>query len=89
MIASTYGYDEDADQIKEVLVEKGASIPSVNPNAKNIRPPLPVHSCQTNWPLLTVSRLIQKIFYVKRLCRIKTKIKNKFIFSEDSSIVKC
>jgi hypothetical protein len=36
---------------------KETNIPPIRPNAKLLKPPVPVMQAETNWPLLTVSKV--------------------------------
>jgi coatomer protein complex subunit alpha (xenin) len=36
---------------------KDANIPPIRPNAKLLKPPVPIMQAETNWPLLTVSKV--------------------------------
>ncbi|KAJ2941519.1 hypothetical protein O0L34_g14564 [Tuta absoluta] len=47
---------EEAEQLKAALEAAGLPIPEANPDAVFLRPPLPVHKAQPNWPLLAVSK---------------------------------
>ncbi|CAB3258436.1 unnamed protein product [Arctia plantaginis] len=47
---------EEAEQLKTMLEAAELPIPEANPEAELIRPPLPVHTAQPNWPLLAVSK---------------------------------
>ncbi|XP_022827317.1 coatomer subunit alpha isoform X2 [Spodoptera litura] len=47
---------EEAEQLKAMLEAANLPIPEPNPDAQLLRPPLPVHSAQPNWPLLAVSK---------------------------------
>lgn len=47
---------EEAEQLKAMLEAGNLPIPEPNPEANLLRPPLPVHNQQPNWPLLAVSK---------------------------------
>ena len=51
MTAKTHGLEEEAATLAEKLEE----VPSVDPDAKLLRPPTPILR-EDNWPLLTVSK---------------------------------
>lgn len=64
LTAETHGMEEDAKALKSVLGDK--ILPVVNPNAKFLRPSPPVQQAESNWPLLTVSRVsifLKSIFF--------------------------
>lgn len=54
LTAATHSLPE-AEEIKATLGDK--PLPQVDPNAKYLRPPPPVQQAESNWPLLTVSRV--------------------------------
>jgi coatomer protein complex subunit alpha (xenin) len=57
LTAATHGYNEEAEELKELITTKGKDLPAINPNAKYMKGPLPVQQTeQSNWPLLTVSK---------------------------------
>ncbi|KAG6451217.1 coatomer subunit alpha isoform X2 [Manduca sexta] len=47
---------EEAEKLKAALEAANLPIPEPNPDAVFLRPPLPVHKAQPNWPLLAVSK---------------------------------
>ncbi|XP_075986901.1 coatomer subunit alpha isoform X2 [Anticarsia gemmatalis] len=47
---------EEAEQLKSMLEAAELPVPEANPDAELLRPPLPVHNAQPNWPLLAVSK---------------------------------
>ena len=56
LTAATHGLKEESENIKsEFNLEK---TPSVNPNARLLRPAVPVLPNEGNWPLLTVSKSV-------------------------------
>ena len=57
LTAATYGLSEDADQLQEQLLAAGKKLPELNPDAKLIRPPVPIMQAESNWPLLTVTKV--------------------------------
>lgn len=58
MTAITHGFNEESELIRASMDVAEEKLPKVIPGAKYIRPPLPVHRAQANWPLLTVSRYV-------------------------------
>lgn len=42
LTAATHGFDEEAKQLKEELLEKGQNLPPVDPNALLLIPPPPI-----------------------------------------------
>ena len=56
LTAATHGLEEESENIKaEFNLEK---VPAVNPNARLLRPAVPVLPNEGNWPLLTVSKSV-------------------------------
>jgi coatomer protein complex subunit alpha (xenin) len=51
LTAVTHGISDTQSAINET------NIPKIRPNAKLLRPPVPVMQAETNWPLLTVSKV--------------------------------
>ncbi|KAK8813356.1 hypothetical protein WA158_002948 [Blastocystis sp. Blastoise] len=49
--ASTYGITEEAEMLKNKLIEDGLPVPELNPNAELLMPPVPLTQ-EGNWPLL-------------------------------------
>ncbi|GBP06275.1 Coatomer subunit alpha; Proxenin [Eumeta japonica] len=47
---------DEAEQLRAALEAANVPIPTPNPNATVLRPPLPVQKAQSNWPLLSVSK---------------------------------
>lgn len=71
LTAATYGYEQDANELKEIITANGKPLPAVNPNAKLLKPPPPSLQTETNWPLLTVSRgFFEGILLISYKCRI-------------------
>lgn len=65
LTATTHGLNEAAEEIKASLGDK--PLPQVDPNAKFLRPPPPVQQAESNWPLLTVSRVREiEFFFISR-----------------------
>lgn len=56
LTAATYGYDEQATELKEAITADEKEVPEVNPKAVHLRPPAPIQQAESNWPLLTVTR---------------------------------
>uniref|UniRef100_A0A0M3ILK3 COPI_C domain-containing protein n=1 Tax=Ascaris lumbricoides TaxID=6252 RepID=A0A0M3ILK3_ASCLU len=56
LTAATHGYKEEAGQLEAELKAKGQNLPPVDPNARLLIPPPPIHQMEENWPLLTTSR---------------------------------
>lgn len=54
MAATTHGIKEEAVALAE---QCGPILPRVNPKAVYLKLPLPVMQAETNWPLLTVSKV--------------------------------
>ena len=55
LTAKTHSLEEDAERIAEstfVDIEP----PQINPNAKLLRPPVPIAQQESNWPLLSISK---------------------------------
>ncbi|CAI9735621.1 coatomer subunit alpha-like isoform X1 [Octopus vulgaris] len=55
LTAATHGMEEEAQSLKESFSEK-ERVPDLYPNAKLLRPPVPITQQESNWPLLTVSK---------------------------------
>ncbi|XP_026729965.1 coatomer subunit alpha isoform X2 [Trichoplusia ni] len=56
LTAINHNQVEEAAQLRASLEAAGLAIPEPNPQAQLLRPPLPVHAAQPNWPLLAVSK---------------------------------
>lgn len=56
LTAATHGFENEAEELKEIIAADGKKLPIVNPTAKFLKPPVPVQQAESNWPLLTVSR---------------------------------
>uniref|UniRef100_A0A2A4JVN4 Coatomer subunit alpha n=1 Tax=Heliothis virescens TaxID=7102 RepID=A0A2A4JVN4_HELVI len=56
LTAINHKQTEEAEQLKAMLEAANLPIPEPNPDAQLLRPPLPVHNAQPNWPLLAVSK---------------------------------
>lgn len=57
LTAATHGLNEEAEELKAVVTQGGKALPEVIPNPKFLKPPPPVQQAESNWPLLTVSRV--------------------------------
>lgn len=53
LTAATHGLDEEAEDLKSVC---DGNLPQIPPNARLLKPPIPIAQAETNWPLLTVSK---------------------------------
>uniref|UniRef100_A0A2M3YZ37 Coatomer subunit alpha n=1 Tax=Anopheles braziliensis TaxID=58242 RepID=A0A2M3YZ37_9DIPT len=56
LTAKTHGLMEEAVVLAVDIQAEGKDLPEVNPNAKFLRPPVPIQQAESNWPLLTVSK---------------------------------
>lgn len=56
LTAATHGLKEEAEVLKEAAGED-KKLPDIIPNAKFLNPPPPIQQAESNWPLLTVSRV--------------------------------
>ncbi|XP_044734927.1 coatomer subunit alpha [Chrysoperla carnea] len=56
LTAATHGFNEIAEELGESIKAADMPIPTIAPNAKFLKPPVPVQQAESNWPLLTVSR---------------------------------
>lgn len=63
LTAATHGYDQIASDIK--ASEENISVPDPDPQARFLRPPPPIKQAESNWPLLTVSRVRFFLYYSK------------------------
>lgn len=57
LTAATHGLQEDAEQLQEQLLAGGKKLPELNSDAKLICPPVPIMQAESNWPLLTVTKV--------------------------------
>lgn len=55
LTAVTYGLEEEAEELKDTFAPD-QQLPHPDPNADLLQPPTPIHQCEDNWPLLTVSK---------------------------------
>lgn len=56
LTAATHGYTEEAEELQQVIEQSGKSLPEILPNAKYLKPPVPIQQAESNWPLLTVTK---------------------------------
>lgn len=63
LTAATHGMKEEAEQLKEQIGDN-KKLPDVNPNAKFLKPPPPIQQAESNWPLLTVSKVSPCLFSI-------------------------
>lgn len=57
LTAKTHGFDEDAALLEESIEQSGQALPEISPNAMFLKPPAPIQQTESNWPLLTVTRV--------------------------------
>lgn len=57
LTAETHGFHEDAKLLEQSIVEAGQDLPQVSPTAKCLKPPVAILQAESNWPLLTVTRV--------------------------------
>lgn len=55
LAAATHNLTDEADQLQS---EISPNLPSVDPHAVVLQPPVPIMQQESNWPLLTVSKSI-------------------------------
>ncbi|XP_028409104.1 coatomer subunit alpha-like [Dendronephthya gigantea] len=58
LTAATHGLEEESENIKSEFSLDPEKVPAVNPNARLLRPAVPVLPNEANWPLLTVSKSV-------------------------------
>lgn len=58
LTAATHGLVEECEEIKAQFNLDSEKLPAINPNAKLLRPPVPILKNESNWPLLTVSKTL-------------------------------
>ena len=58
LTAATHGLQEESENIKTEFNLDADKIPAVNPNARLLRPAVPVLPNEGNWPLLTVTKSV-------------------------------
>lgn len=58
LTAATHGLVEECEEIKSTFNLDPEKLPAINPNAKLLRPPVPILKNEGNWPLLTVSKTL-------------------------------
>jgi len=56
LTAATHGLVEECEEIKATFNLDAEKLPAINPNAKLLRPPVPILQNEGNWPLLTVTK---------------------------------
>ena len=56
LTAATHGLDDEVSQLRESVETEKGRIPDTDPDARLLRPPVPIGQQETNWPLLTMSR---------------------------------
>jgi len=58
LTAATHGLAEECEEIKTTFNLDPAKLPAINPNAKLLRPPVPILRNEGNWPRLTISKTL-------------------------------
>ncbi|XP_066920930.1 coatomer subunit alpha-like [Clytia hemisphaerica] len=58
LTAATHGLAAECEEIKAQFNLDPEKLPAINPNAKLLRPPVPILKNESNWPLLTVSKTL-------------------------------
>ncbi|XP_047126355.1 coatomer subunit alpha isoform X1 [Hydra vulgaris] len=58
LTAATHGLTEECAEIQTLFNLDPEKLPAINPNAKLLRPPVPILLNEGNWPLLAVSKTI-------------------------------
>lgn len=58
LTAATHGLAEECEEIKNTFNLDATKLPAINPNAKLLRPPVPILRNEGNWPRLTVSKTL-------------------------------
>lgn len=61
LTAATHGMKDEAELLKEQIGDE-KKLPDIDPNAKFLKPPPPIQQAESNWPLLTVSRVSLRTF---------------------------
>lgn len=56
LTAATHGFETEAKELQEQITANNKELPTVLPNARFLKPQIPVQQAESNWPLLTVSR---------------------------------
>lgn len=56
LTAATHGLEEESAQLGAAVEAEKGRVPDVDPDARLLRPPVPISQQETNWPLLTTSR---------------------------------
>lgn len=57
LTAATHGLTQEADELRAIVADENKTLPDVLPNAKLLMPPPPIQQAESNWPLLSVSRV--------------------------------
>jgi len=58
LTAATHGLAEQCEEIKSTFNLDPEKLPAINPNAKLLRPPVPILRNEGNWPRLTISKTL-------------------------------
>lgn len=64
LCAVTHGFTEEAEPLANIITEGNKPLPEVLPNAVFLKPPPPVQQAESNWPLLSVSRVSCQSSYI-------------------------
>lgn len=56
LTAVTHGLNDEADALKQAF-DNGSNLPHVRNDAYLLKPPVPIMQAESNWPLLTVSKV--------------------------------
>lgn len=56
LTAATHGLEEEAETLKAAFDPEKDQLPTVDADAKLLQPSPPIMQCESNWPLLTVSK---------------------------------
>lgn len=56
LTAVTHGLNDEADALKQGF-DTGSNLPRVRNDAYLLKPPVPIMQAESNWPLLTVSKV--------------------------------
>lgn len=56
MTAATHGMKGEVEYLREQIGDN-KKLPDIDINAKFLKPPPPIQQAESNWPLLTVSRV--------------------------------
>lgn len=66
LCAATHGYTEEAEPLEEIIKGDNKALPELLPNAEFLKPPPPIQQAESNWPLLSVSRVSNKKYRFER-----------------------